>query len=99
MTPRPDKLSWRHLKKIIKNEEYIIKLIDITNICINLGYWLSHFKTLSTVIIPKPNKASYNLPKLFCPIMLLNTTSKLFKKMIGERMQFLSIFNNFIHIC
>jgi len=51
------------------------------------------------VIIPKPNKTLYDLPKSFCPIMLLNTTGKLFKKMIGEKMQFLLISNNFIHQC
>ena len=66
---------------------------------IDLGYWPTHFKTLSTVIISKPNKASYDLPKLFCPIVLLNTTGKLFEKMIGERLQFLSISNNFTHPC
>ena len=32
------------------------------------------------------------------PIVLLNTISKLFEKVIGERMQFLMISNNFIHI-
>ena len=30
-----DKLSWRHLKKIVKNEECIDKLIDIANACIS----------------------------------------------------------------
>jgi len=98
LTSGPDKLSWRHLKEIIKNEEYTNRLINIANACIDLGYWPSHFKTLSTVIIPKPNKALYNLPKSFHYIVLLNTTSKLFKKMIGERMQLL-ISNNFIHLC
>ena len=62
LTSGLDKLSWRHLKEIIKNKEYTHRLIDIANACINLGYWPSHFKTLSTVIIPKPNKASYDSP-------------------------------------
>ena len=31
--------------------------------------------------------------------MLLNITSKLFEKMIRERLQFLSISNNFIYLC
>ena len=79
-------------------QEYTNRLINIANIYINLGYWPSHFKTSSTVIISKPNKTSYDSLKLFCPIVLLNTTSKLFKKMIGEIMQFLSISNNFIHL-
>jgi len=98
-TPGPDKLSWRHLKKIVKNKECFNKLIDIADIYINLGHWSSHFKTLTTIIIPKSNKASYDSTKSFCPIVLLNTTGKLFEKMIREQLQFLSISNNFIHSC
>ena len=36
---------------------------------------------------------------MFYPIFLLNTTSKLFKKMIREWLQFLLISNNFIYSC
>jgi len=97
-TPELNKLSWRHLKKIVKNGEYINKLINIVNAYINLDHWLSHFKVLTIIIISKPNKMLYDSTKLFCSIVLLNTTSKLFEKMIGEQLQFLSIFNNFIHI-
>jgi len=94
-----DKLFWRHLKKIVKDEECTNKLINIANTYINLGHWPTHFKILSIVIIPKPNKTSYNSSKLFQPIVLLNTTGKLFEKMIGERLQFSLISNNFIHLC
>jgi len=73
------------------------KLIDITNTCIDLGHWPSHFETLTTIIITKPNKTSYDSTKSFCPIVLLNTTGKLFEKMIREQLQFLLISNNFIH--
>ena len=52
-----------------------------------------------TIIIPKPNKESYNSSKAFCSIILLNTIGKLFKKVIGERLQFHAISNNFIHQC
>jgi len=51
------------------------------------------------VIIPKPNKPSYDLPKSFQPIVLLNITGKLFEKMLRERLQFLSISNNFVYPC
>ena len=94
----PDKLSWRHIKKIVKNKECIIKLIDIANTSIDLDHWPSHFKVFITVIVSKSNKASYDLPKSFYPIVLLNTTDKLFKKMIREILQFLFISNNFIHL-
>ena len=73
LVPGPDRLSWRYLKKIVKNKECTNILIDIANVCIDLGYWPSHFKT------------SYNLSKSFQHIMLLNTNGKIFEKMIGER--------------
>ena len=96
-TSGPDKLLWRHIKRIVKNNKCTIKLIDIVNTCINLGHWLSYFKMSTIVIISKPNKDLYNLPKSFHPIVLLNTIGKLFEKMIGERLQFLLISNNFIY--
>ena len=84
----PDNLSWNYLKSILKHDECLIKIIGIANACINLGYWPNHFKKLTTIIIPKPNKLSYNLPKSFRPIVLLNTLGKLIKKVIGEKIQF-----------
>ena len=93
----PDKLSWSYIKKIIKNDNCIVKFIDITNTCINPEYWPYYFKTSTTIIIPKPNKTMYDFPKSFYPIVLLNTIGKLFKKMIRERIQFLILSNNFIH--
>jgi len=48
-------------------------------------------------IIPKPNKASYDSSKSFRPIVLLNTLGKLIEKVIGERLQFLTTANDFIH--
>jgi len=50
-----------------------------------------------TVVIPKPNKKSYDSLKSFRPIILLNTIGKLIKKVIGERLQFITAANNFIH--
>ena len=65
--------------------------------CFKLGHWPSHFKIFTSIIIPKPNKESYNSPKSFRPIILLNTLGKLIKKVIGDRLQFHLISNNFIH--
>jgi len=71
--------------------------IKIANACIDLGYWPNHFKRSSTVIIPKPNKSSYDLSKSFRPIILLNTLGKLIEKVIKERIQFYIIVNDFIY--
>jgi len=40
------------------------------------------------IIIPKLNKESYDSPKFFRPIILLNTIEKLIEKVIGDRLQF-----------
>ena len=95
--PGPDKLTWSHLKNILKDNECLNIIIHIANTCIELGYWPSHFKKSTTVVIPKLNKKSYNSPKLFRPIVLLNTVDKLIEKVIGERLQFNIASNNFIH--
>ena len=49
------------------------------------------------IIIPKPKKSSYDSLKSFKPIVLLNTMGKLIEKVIGDRLQFQVILNNFIH--
>ena len=63
--PDPDKLTWSYIKSIIRNKDCIFKLVDIANACIDLGYWPSHFKTSTMVVIPKPNKSIYNSPKSY----------------------------------
>ena len=82
--PSPDKLSWRHLKCIFKDKMCLKEIINIANTCLELGHWPSHFKTSTTIIIPKPNKVSYNFPKSFRPIVLLNILGKLTKKVISD---------------
>ena len=52
-----------------------------------------------SIIISKPHKALYKSPKIFQPIVLLNTLSKLIEKAISKRLQFQLIFKNFIHSC
>ena len=95
--PGPDKMSWRHWKIIIKNDECLSKIINITNACINLGHWPKYFKSSTTVVIPKPNKMAYDNPKAFQPIVLLNTLGKLVEKVIAKKLQFLVASNNFVH--
>ena len=88
---------WRHLKYILKDKSCLKNIINIANVCVEIGYWPSHFKTSTTIIIPKPNKVLYNFPKAFRSIVLLNTLGKLIEKVISNRLQFHVISNNFIH--
>ena len=96
-TPGPNKLEWRHLKHIIKDKLYLKNIVNITNACLEIEHWPTHFKTSTTIIIPKPNKTSYNTPKSFRPIILLSTLGKLIEKVISNRLQFHLISNNFIY--
>ena len=72
-------------------------IISIANTCFELGYWPNHFKISSTIVIPKPNKSFYNSLKSLRPIVLFNTLGKPIEKVIGERLQFQVIKNNFNH--
>jgi len=92
-----DYIFWWHLKFLIDDNKCLSNFVNITNACINFGFWPSHFKTSSLIIIPKPNKLIYNSLKIFQPIFLLNTPVKLIEKVIGERLQVQYISSNFIH--
>jgi len=95
--PGPDKLIWRHLKSIVNQDDCLINIINIANSYFKLGHWPNYFKYSSTIIILKPNKTSYDQPKVFRPIVLLNTLGKLIEKVIAERLQFTVTSNDFIH--
>jgi len=56
-----------------------------------------YFKSLLSIIILKLNKISCDSPKSFWPIILINILGKLIEKVIGRRLQFHLISNNFIY--
>ena len=95
--PGPDKMTWHHWKLILKNNKCLSKIVNIANACINLGHWPKYFKVSTTVIIPKPDKTLYDNPKVFRPIVLLNTLGKLIEKVIAKRLQHLVSSNDFIY--
>jgi len=96
-TPGPDKLSWSHLKTVLKYNKCLTNIINIVNTYIDLGYWPAYFKRSTMIIIPKLNKQSYDSSKLFRLIVLLNMLGKLIEKVIGKRLQFQIASNDFIH--
>ena len=84
--PSPNKLTWQYLKTILKQDICLSCIINIADVYIDLGHWPNHFKCSSTVIISKPNKPTYDHPKSFHPIVLLNTIGKLIEKVITEKL-------------
>ena len=93
-TPGPNYVSWRYLKGIITHSECMANIADA---CFDLGFWSSHFKQSTSIIIPKPNKTCYDTPKSFHPIVLLNTLGKLIEKAISHHIQFQAVQSAFLH--
>ena len=93
----PNRISWKHLKTIVKDNKYLDNIVNITNVYINLGYWLMYFKISLSIIISKHNKTSYDFLKSFYLIVLLNILGKLIEKFISKYLQFYIIVNNFVH--
>ena len=86
--PGPDHVTWTHLKYFLSVPECEKVILELANTCITTGHGPKHFKDSLSVIIPKPNKPSYSVPKAFRPIVLLNALGKLVEKMISNRFQF-----------
>ncbi|KAF8645578.1 hypothetical protein AX14_009208 [Amanita brunnescens Koide BX004] len=72
-SPGPDKITWRILKKATWINGAIEGLASLYNRAVESGVWPSWFKSSECVIIPKPNKPNYTVPKAYRPISLLNT--------------------------
>ena len=85
--PGPDHVTWRHVKLALSLPDTDAALLAIFNrICLT-GLWPSCFKDSISVIIPKPNKPDYSIPKAYRPIALLNTMGKLLTKILANRLQ------------
>ena len=69
----------------------------MANACLSLRHWPRHFKESVSVIIPKPDKPAYNIPKVFRPIVVLNMLNKLIEKMIARQLQFDAVKYNILH--
>jgi len=59
------------------------RFVDLFNAAISLGHHL--WSTALVVVIPKPAKPDYSLPKAYRPISLLECCGKLLEKIIAKR--------------
>ncbi|KAF8691572.1 hypothetical protein AX14_002779 [Amanita brunnescens Koide BX004] len=88
LAPGPDRITWELLKMAFQVNNAPEGLCHLFNQIRASGVWPSWFKQSTCIIIPKPNKPRYNVPKAFRPISLLNTLGKLLTKITAARMQF-----------
>ena len=96
-SPGPDKITWRILKKATWVNGAIEGLASLYNCSVESGTWPSWFKSSECVIIPKPNKLNYTIPKAYRPISLLNTVGKLLTKIVANCMQFDAAAHSLLH--
>jgi hypothetical protein len=83
--PGTSGIGWHLLKRgwaAVKDH-----LTSIYNACFLLGHHLAWWREAKVVVIPKPDKPDYSLPKAHHPISLLETMSKLLEKAVAKRMQ------------
>jgi len=59
------------------------RFLEIFNAAISFGY--HPWKEAMVVVVPKPNKPDYSLPKVYQPISLLECCSKLLEKIVTKR--------------
>ncbi|SPJ79817.1 uncharacterized protein FTOL_08208 [Fusarium torulosum] len=61
--------------------------------CLELGYYPDAFKSALTIIIPKPDKESYEEAKSWRPIALLSSIGKLLDKILTSRLKKVALDN------
>ena len=64
-------------------------LLPLFNTAVNLRTYYDPWKESITVILCKPGKPDYSIPKAYCPIALLNTTTKLLLAIVADRTSYI----------
>lgn len=99
----PDHVDWFWLKKILNDDNEVqnddgnivhaqIQVLHCIRCffqaCIYYNTWPDWFKESQMVVLPKPKRPDYALPKAYRPICLLNCMGKLFEKVLARHMQY-----------
>ena len=84
--PGPDNIPNIALTKCA--DVLIHRLYQIYTAILKLGLYYELWKQFTTVVLCKPGKPKYNVPKAYRPIALLNTLAKLLSAVIAEQLMF-----------
>ena len=85
--PGPDAILNRLLKYCKALE---LPLATLFTACLQTHYHPRAFKVSHTIVLRKPQKPSYNTPKAYRPIALLNTIGKVLEKIMANRLSALA---------
>ncbi|KAJ5094940.1 reverse transcriptase [Penicillium argentinense] len=87
--PGPDGIPNAVLKKALEVPHFAAFLTSLFNECLRHGYCPRHFRESTTVVLRKPGKPDYTVPRAYRPIALLNTFGKAMEAVIAARLSFL----------
>ena len=83
--PGPLGQGWRLIKWAWNNVPGLSKcLVHLFNACITAGFHPTTWHKAIVMVIPKPNRADYSLPKNYRPIALLECLGKLLEKSLTQ---------------
>ncbi|KAI6789402.1 hypothetical protein KC331_g213 [Hortaea werneckii] len=85
--PGPDGLPNRVLQAAADN--IVGHLTIVFNQSLHIGYCPAHFRSSTTVVLRKPGKDNYTIPKAYRPIALLNTIGKIMDAVMARRLSYL----------
>jgi hypothetical protein len=85
--PGPDGLPNRVLQATA--DTIVDHLASIFNQSLHIGYCPAHFRSSTTVVLRKPGKDDYTVPKAYRPIALLNTIGKIMDAVLARRLSYL----------
>jgi exonuclease III len=85
--PGPDGLPNRVLQ--VTADIIVGHLEIIFNQSLRISYCPAHFRSSITVVLRKPDKDDYTLPKAYRPIALLNTIGKIMDAVLARRLSYL----------
>jgi hypothetical protein len=86
--PGPDGITNRALQAGVA--QLAPHLTRIFNQSLRLEYCPAHFRESTTVVLRKPGKDDYTLPKSYRPIALMNTTGKIMDAVVAKRLSYLA---------
>ena len=84
--PGPDGVANIVFQKCRTLTDYLLHLF---NAAVNLRAYYDPWRESTTVILRKPGKPDYSVPKAYRPIALLNTTAKLLTAIIADRTSYI----------
>ena len=93
--PGPDGLPFYCLRQAyLAATEQFNSLFDMLG---TTGYHPLCWRQATTVIIPKPEKPDYSIPKAYQPVALLNCLGKILEKLMANRIAYMAEKHNLLH--